>query len=159
MLDCFDYKRHVSFLAWATIRLVCYDFLLCLGGPMDHHEMDRLFQKGLDAFNSAHFYDAHEHWEEVWLETPNPEKMFLQGLIQVAAAFHHYSRDNRLGTRNLLHAGLLKLDFFPEEHRGLALEPLRATVRIWLAELNAGENPEHGRIPRIKSHSHRHRPT
>jgi hypothetical protein len=159
MRDCYDYKTHVSFLARAVIRLVCYDFLFCLGGPMDHHEMDRLFQKGLDAFNSAHFYDAHEHWEEVWLETPNPEKIFLQGLIQVAAAFHHYSRDNRLGTRNLLHAGLLKLDFFPEEHRGLAVEPLRATVRLWLAELNAGENPEHGRIPRIKSHSHGHRPT
>ena len=45
--------------------------------------------------------------------------MFLQGLIQVAAAFHHYSRANSLSTRNLLHAGLLKLDFFPEEHRGL----------------------------------------
>ena len=154
MRDCYDYKRHVSFLAWAAIRLFCYDFLIRLGGLMDHHEMDRLFRKGLDAFNSAHFYDAHEHWEEVWLETPNPEKMFLQGLIQVAAAFHHYSRDNRLGTRNLLLAGLLKLNFFPEEHRGLALEPLRATVRLWLAELNAGENPEQGRIPQIKSHSH-----
>jgi len=32
--------------------------------------------------------------EEVWLETVNPEKMFLQGLIQVAAAFHHHSRAN-----------------------------------------------------------------
>ena len=58
---------------------------------MDSHEKDRLYQKGLEAFNSGHFYEAHEHWEEVWLETPNPDKMFLQGLIQVAAAFHHYS--------------------------------------------------------------------
>src|SRR5271166_2458385 len=72
---------------------------------MDHHAKDRLFQKGLEAFNSAHFYDAHEHWEEVWLETQNPEKMFLQGLIQVAAAFHHHSRSNRQGTQNLLLAG------------------------------------------------------
>jgi uncharacterized protein len=120
---------------------------------MDSHEKDRLFQKGLDAFNSAHFYDAHEHWEEVWLETPNPEKMFLQGLIQVAAAFHHYSRANSQGTRNLLRAGLLKLDFFPKEHHGLALEPLRATVRLWLAELEAGENPDHAKIPRIRSHT------
>jgi uncharacterized protein len=122
---------------------------------MDSHEKDRLFQMGLDAFNSSHFYDAHEHWEEIWLETPHPEKVFLQGLIQVAAAFHHYSRSNRLGTRNLLREGLFKLNTFPAEHRGLAIEPLRATVRIWLEELNAGENPEHEKIPRIKSHKHR----
>lgn len=126
---------------------------------MDSQEKDRLFQKGLDAFNSAHFYDAHEHWEEVWLKTPNPEKKFLQGLIQVAAAFHHYSRDNRLGTRNLLREGLQKLDFFPGEHWGLAIEPLRATVRVWLVELNAGENPDHKKIPRIKTHAHGHRST
>src|SRR5580692_2885350 len=119
---------------------------------MDHHEKDRLFQKGLDSFNSSHFYDAHEHWEEVWLETPNPEKLFLQGLIQVAAAFHHYSRDNALGCRKLLHAGLTKLDLFPPEHSGLAIEPLRSSVRVWILELEAGRSPETARIPRIKSH-------
>ena len=79
---------------------------------MDSHEKDQLFQRGLEAFNSAHFYDAHELWEEVWLKTRNPEKMFLQGLIQVAAAFHHYSRANRLGAHRLLQAGLTKIGPF-----------------------------------------------
>src|ERR1700694_2131939 len=105
---------------------------------MDSHEKDRLYQKGLEAFNSAHFYDAHEHWEEVWLEAPNPDKMSLQGLIQVAAAFHHYSRANLLGTRNLLQAGLLKLDCFPEVHGGLQIEALREGVRGWLGTLRRG---------------------
>jgi len=116
---------------------------------MDSHQKDRLYQKGLEAFNSAHFYDAHEHWEEVWLETPNPDKMFLQGLIQVAAAFHHYSRANLLGTRNLLRAGLLKLDRFPEVHGGLEIEALRVGVRDWLADLEAGEIAESKTPPQI----------
>ena len=119
---------------------------------MDREKEIRLFQRGLEAFNSAHFYDAHEHWEEVWLETPNPEKMFLQGLIQVAAAFHHHSRSNCLGTKNLLQAGLAKLERFPHQHWGLAVEPLRASVRQWLLDLGAGENPEHTRIPKIQVH-------
>ena len=118
---------------------------------MDSHEKDRLFRKGLESFKSEHFYDAHEHWEEVWLRTQNPEKMFLQGLIQVAAAFHHHSRDNCEGCRNLLEAGLTKLDRFPAAHYGLAIEPLRVTVRVWLAELNAGEKPDIARLPRIGS--------
>src|SRR6202171_6830877 len=96
---------------------------------MDSHHKDRLFKKGLEAFNSGHFFDAHEHWEEVWLQTLDPEKMFLQGLIQVAAAFHHYSRANRQGTENLLRAGLTKGGRFPQVHGGLAREALRVAVR------------------------------
>jgi predicted metal-dependent hydrolase len=117
---------------------------------MDSHDKDRLFRKGLEAFNTGHFYDAHEHWEEVWLETLDPEKMFLQGLIQVAAAFHHYSRENRQGTRNLLQAGLIKIDRFPHIHRGLAIEPLRVAVRRWLAALEGGEDPAKDEFPRIE---------
>ncbi|MBZ5699998.1 MAG: DUF309 domain-containing protein [Acidobacteriia bacterium] len=120
---------------------------------MDSHEKDELFRKGLAAFNSAHFFDAHERWEEVWLETPNPEKMFLQGLIQVAAAFHHYSRANRRGTLRLLQAGLTKMEPFPHVHRGIELEPLRAAVRRWLAALDAGENPEEDELPHIECHN------
>ena len=117
---------------------------------MDSHDKDRLFRKGLEAFNSGHFFDAHEHWEEVWLETLDPEKMFLQGLIQVAAAFHHYSRANRQGTQNLLQAGLTKIERFPHGHGGLELEPLRVAVRRWLAALERGEDPPKNEIPRIE---------
>jgi uncharacterized protein len=117
---------------------------------MDPREKDRLYQKGLEAFNSAHFYDAHELWEEVWLETPNPDKKFLQGLIQVAAAFHHYSRANLPGTRNLLQEGLLKLDSFPEVHGGLEIGELREAVRGWLAALDIGEIPASRKPPRIR---------
>jgi uncharacterized protein len=124
---------------------------------MDLHEKDRLYRKGLEAFNSAHFYDAHEYWEEVWLETPLPDKMFLQGLIQVAAAFHHHSRANLPGTRNLLRAGLLKLDRFPEIHGGLEIEALREAVREWLVVLDAGENPHTKKPPRISRHESKRR--
>ncbi len=119
---------------------------------LDSYEKDRLYQKGLEAFNSRHFYEAHEHWEEVWLETPHPDKIFLQGLIQVAAAFHHHSRDNWEGTRNLLRAGLVKLDCFPGDHGGLEIEALRETVRGWLTELEGGEFPKSRKLPRIAQH-------
>src|ERR1700730_17843639 len=109
---------------------------------LDSDEKDRLYQKGLEAFNSDHFYEALEHWEEVWLENPNPDKMFLQCLIKVAASFHHHSRANLLGTRTLLRAGLLKLDCFPEIHGGLEIEELREAVRGWLICLDAGEIPD-----------------
>jgi uncharacterized protein len=116
---------------------------------MNSEEKNRLFRKGLEAFNSGHFYEAHELWEEVWLKTPAPDKMFLQGLIQVAAAFHHHSRANLIGTRNLLKEALRKLDAFPEVHAGLELEPLRQIVRVWVTAMDAGRIPENAKLPRI----------
>lgn len=44
--------------------------------------------EGLRLYHGGEFFAAHEAWESVWLESPEPEKMFLQGLIQVTAAFH-----------------------------------------------------------------------
>ena len=52
------------------------------------------FRKGVVLFNARKFFEAHEVWEELWLVEPEPEKTFLQGLIQVAAACHHDSRGN-----------------------------------------------------------------
>jgi len=117
---------------------------------MDERKKDQLFQQGLEAFNSAQFFEAHEHWEEVWLETPVPDKAFLQGLIQVAAAFHHYTRENRRGAQRLLAAGLAKLELFPGVHWGLEIEAFRESVRPWLAALAIGQAPDPDRIPHIQ---------
>src|SRR3990172_6578623 len=70
-------------------------------------------RRGIEQFNTGRVFDAHETWEEIWLRSPEPEKTFLQGIIQVAAAFHHYSRGNPRGARSLLEAALRRLARFP----------------------------------------------
>lgn len=83
-------------------------------------------------FNSGEFFKAHEAWEEIWLAAPPDEKLFLQGLIQLAAAFHHYSRGNRGGARSLATAALEKLEKCPEAFGGVNLAALRDAARSWL---------------------------
>lgn len=43
---------------------------------------------GLLCFNEERFWDAHEAWEEAWLEAEGTTKVWWQGLIQLTAAFH-----------------------------------------------------------------------
>ena len=62
--------------------------------------------EGLQCYESGEFFLAHEHWEGVWLNCEEPEKTFLQALIQITAAFHHLQRKNRASVR----AWLLALD-------------------------------------------------
>jgi uncharacterized protein len=109
------------------------------------------FRRGVEQFNTRCFFEAHETWEEVWLHSPEPEKTFLQGIIQIAAAFHHYSRGNTRGARNLLQAGLARLARFPDAHRGIELAALRTQAGAWAAALAAGQIPAaETPLPQIK---------
>jgi len=108
------------------------------------------FRRGVEQFNARKFFDAHETWEEIWLRTQEPEKTFLQGIIQVAAAYHHYCRGNTRGAKSLLQAGVEKLSRFPTEYRGLHLEALRGAALRWIAALDAGHDPGADALPRIE---------
>jgi hypothetical protein len=91
--------------------------------------------EGLRCFHAGAFFEAHEHWESVWLAAQEPEKTFLQGLIQVAAALHHYQRGNCLGAVSLLQSALRRLDRYPATYAGIAVAPLRTAIRLWLEAL------------------------
>jgi uncharacterized protein len=66
-------------------------------------------QEGVRLFNSQKFFEAHEALEAIWLNARGEEKLFLHGLIQIAAAFHHHTRNNPAGFRSLLEKGREKL--------------------------------------------------
>ncbi len=100
----------------------------CFSRRMSQYWTKGDLHDGLCCFHSGAFFEAHEHWESVWLAAQEPEKTFLQGLIQVAAAFHHFQRGNHAGTISLLRSALRRLDAYPEAFTGVAVAPLRATV-------------------------------
>ncbi|MEO8379524.1 MAG: DUF309 domain-containing protein [Acidobacteriota bacterium] len=69
--------------------------------------------RGIERFNAHEFWHAHEEWELLWLETGGEEKLFLQGLIQLAAAYHHVQRGTHRGALRLFDASLRKLTRYP----------------------------------------------
>jgi predicted metal-dependent hydrolase len=105
--------------------------------------------EGLRLYEAGEFFTAHEAWESVWLESPEPEKTFLQGLIQVTAAFHHLQRNNPLGTMLLLQAALRRLDRYPPGFGGISVT-LCHDIRERLHMLEAGEPASQLLSPRIR---------
>lgn len=104
------------------------------GAPMDSEKQEK-FRRGIEHFNRGEFFTCHEVLEEIWLTETPAEKPFYQGLIQTAAAFHHFQRGNRSGAASLLAAGLEKLESFPAVYHGLELESLRVKLRGILVAL------------------------
>ncbi|MGA8871291.1 MAG: DUF309 domain-containing protein [Candidatus Acidiferrales bacterium] len=112
---------------------------------------DEKFERGVADFNAMRFFEAHEVWEELWLAAPEPEKTFLQGMIQVAAAFHHHGRGNARGRQSLLAAGIAKLAGCPDDFRGIAIAKLRDEVEAWrkLQQADMDRGPQD--VPKIHS--------
>jgi hypothetical protein len=91
--------------------------------------------RGVELFNRGLYWEAHEAWEELWLELEDEPKLFLQGLIQLAAAYHKATVQMQpSGCVKLHRSALVKLAPAPPEFMGLQMGPLVAAARRTLAE-------------------------
>jgi uncharacterized protein len=104
--------------------------------------------EGLSCYRRGAFFDAHEHWESVWLGLEEPEKSFLQALIQMTAAFHHLESGNWAGAVSLLRRTWRRIETCPASFGGIAVAPLSSEVGDWLRALESGSSRP-GAFPQI----------
>ena len=88
---------------------------------------DILFHKGINAFNNRQFYDAHEYWEELWLDYKLSDSDFIQGLIQLAVSYFHLFNQNLKGARSMIKKCLKKIEPF-QAARGIDVIELKAEI-------------------------------
>lgn len=97
--------------------------------------------EGVQQYNEGYFFEAHEIWEGLWMQSPWPTRRFLQGLIQVAAAFVHFVRHEYPGTVRLLGHAHEKLADFAPRYMGVDVDRLLSDVAAAAKELH-GLGPE-----------------
>ncbi len=98
------------------------------------------FLRGIAHFNAREFWDAHEAWEEIWLGAESDVEQYLQGLIQLAAAYHHMKRGTFRGGIRLFESAARRLSQFPDPYCGLDRSAAVAAARlhtVWAADLLA----------------------
>lgn len=99
---------------------------------------------GVDLFNQAYLWEAHEAWEAVWIAAGKTTEAagFVQGLIQVSAALLRRHLGTPRGARNLLARAWRKLDSIQRRqerlgqhaYMGIALVPWRQAVEVYLGD-------------------------
>jgi hypothetical protein len=110
--------------------------------PMEVEDRRRLMEEGRLAFNRGEFYEAHEHWEDVWNEIDDPDRTWVQGLIQVATGLHKVSGDKRGPARTLLEKALGKLADAPDDFAGYDVGAMKREAAAALALLGDGKLPD-----------------
>ncbi len=114
------------------------------GGELSAADLDRI-RDGLRLFNERHFFEAHEVLEDVWHRERGEPRLFLQGLIQICAGFHHFQNGNSAGAAELLQRGADKMRKYPERYLGLDAARLLDAVdacRSRIGRMRDGLEPE-----------------
>ena len=80
--------------------------------PLLNDEDWKEYLLGWQLFNEGKFWHAHEAWEQVWKRSSSESRIFFQGIIQLAAAYH-------LLTAPLRYNGMMRNFEKAEEKLGL----------------------------------------
>ena len=85
------------------------------------------YLQGVDLYNFAYYWEAHEAWEGIWKTTKRNDipGAFLQGLIQISAALLKREMEAWRGMNRLSRAGMEKLRRVHSRHNcycGINLE-------------------------------------
>ena len=96
--------------------------------------MEDLFQRGIEEFNRQYFFEAHDLWEELWMETTGNNRLFYQGLIQTAVGFYHLSNENYKGACSQFGKAVAKLQQYLPAYHGINTQELVNCVRECLQD-------------------------
>ncbi len=112
-------------------------------------------RKGAMLFNHRLFFEVHEVLEAQWIHEVDPERRFLQGLIQIAVAFYHLGNRNLRGAVSLLGDGLDKIRPHAPACLGLELSDFIAGLERCGEEIRRLGTQEPGQfqddhIPRLR---------
>lgn len=82
------------------------------------------FEQGIAEFNQQQFYACHDTFEAIWVEAPEADKRFYQGILQVAVGCYHLSNNNLRGAIILLGEAVRRLCDYQPDYQGVNVELL-----------------------------------
>ena len=100
---------------------------------------DPRFLKGIQEFNERLFFECHETLEEIWLEEHGEDRLFYQGIIQIAAGYFKLEKGVPAGALKLWRTGLDKIAPYAPVHFGISVESLMHAVNADLAKLESNQ--------------------
>jgi len=113
--------------------------------------MDARLREGIRLFNERQFFASHEVLEHFYQETEVENKPFLEGLIQLAAAFRMFSDFGEVkGPVRMIYQALIRFENFQPAFLQVRVQDLCQAAEAWAkaAEAdNAAASP--ATIPQI----------
>jgi len=125
------------FLA-AVEPVAAIEFWRDLGIPPKHMEKEEIVAEARSYFNDERYWECHETLEALWRTLSGDEKLFVQGVILVCAAFVHHQKAEDGVAVGVLRRALPQLEWGEEFYGGIDVPSLRSSVRRILRSKSFG---------------------
>jgi uncharacterized protein len=108
---------------------------------------DPRYLAGVLFFNAHDFFEAHEVWEALWMESHGNERKFVQGLIQAAVGLFHFSGGNLGGAVKLFRSSRDYMKPCGSPFLGLDSDAFWRDMEVCFAPLLATPEPDRSLRP------------
>ena len=93
-------------------------------------------------FNAKLYFEAHDTFEEIWMDERGEDVRFYQGLVQLATGFYHLKMDNLKGAESQLNKGFAKLEKYKPRYRSLELTELLNQVAACIDSIQNNQSDD-----------------
>lgn len=112
--------------------------------------MDARLREGIGLFNDRRFFESHEVFEGLYLATDDANKPFLEGLIQLAAAFRIFADFGEIkGPVRMVRQALIRFENYQPAFMQVRVAELSSALEAWAKTTEAGSAPPPS-IPKIQ---------
>ena len=106
-------------------------------------DLEELWNKALEEHNTDDYHEAHEIFEDLWLELDDrQEKDIVQTLAQADALAVHIETGNIMAAQRLMRQLPELIQTLPVEYKGISLVQMRKWIKAMIATIHAGEPVE-----------------
>ena len=128
-LDAFAPSIHDFLLFLAAVEpLGAIEFWRDLSLPPKFMEKAELIAEARALFNAERYWECHEVLEALWRTLAGEEKLFVQGIILVCAAYVHHQKSEDTVAAGVLKRASAQLGWRGKSYLGIDVESLRRDV-------------------------------
>jgi uncharacterized protein len=112
--------------------------------------MDVRLREGINLFNEQRFFECHEALEALYQEAEVANKPFIEGLIQLAAAFRLFSEFGEVkGPVRMIYQALVRFEHYQPDFLQVRVGELSASLESWAQQAQQDRRAPASSIPKI----------
>jgi uncharacterized protein len=113
--------------------------------------MDARLSQGIKLFNAGRFFESHEILEQFYHETEAAHKPFVEGLIQLAAAFRLYTDFGEVkGPVRMIHQALIRFENYQPFYLEIRVRDLSESMEAWAGKATGVAGGRPLSVPKIR---------
>jgi predicted metal-dependent hydrolase len=112
--------------------------------------MDARLREAIDLFNERRFFESHDILEQFYHQTEVAHKPFVEGLIQLAAAFRLYTDFGEIrGPVRLIRQALIRFENYQPSYLEVRVRDLSEAMEAWAEKAADSADRPLSSIPKI----------